>query len=45
MKSEVKEGFIMIGAILAKQAVNSGFAAINQHDLATFMEAWADDAV
>jgi ketosteroid isomerase-like protein len=33
----------MIGAILAKQAVNSGFAALNQQDLAGFMKGWADD--
>jgi len=34
----------MIGAVLAKQAVRSGFAALNQRDLAGFMKAWADDA-
>lgn len=35
----------MIGAILAKKAARDAFAAMNRHDLDTFMAAWADDPV
>ena len=34
----------MIGAIIAKRLASSGFDALNRHDLAKFMAAWAEDA-
>lgn len=35
----------MIGALLAKVAIRSGFNAMNRGDLDAFMKAWADDCV
>jgi ketosteroid isomerase-like protein len=35
----------MIGAFLAKRAARHAFAAMNRHDLDTFMAAWGDDPV
>ncbi len=35
----------MIGAFLAKGAARSAFAAMNRHDLDSFMAAWGDDPV
>lgn len=35
----------MIGAFLAKKAARDAFAAMNRHDIETFMSAWADDPV
>ncbi len=34
----------MIGAVIAKRLAGSGFDALNRHDLAKFMAAWAEDA-
>jgi ketosteroid isomerase-like protein len=34
----------MIGAIIAKQAVRSGFNALNERDLDKFMKAWAEQS-
>jgi len=33
----------MIGAIMAKRALDSAFDALNRHDLAKFMAVWRDD--
>jgi len=35
----------MIGAIIARNAVRSGFNALNDHDLDKFMTAWAEQSV
>jgi ketosteroid isomerase-like protein len=35
----------MIGAIIARQAVKSGFDALNERDLDKFMKAWAEQSV
>jgi uncharacterized protein len=35
----------MIGAIIARKAVNRAFQALSNHDLAAFMSAWRDDGV
>jgi ketosteroid isomerase-like protein len=35
----------MIGAIIARQAVKSGFDALNERNLDKFMKAWADQSV
>jgi ketosteroid isomerase-like protein len=35
----------MIGAILAKRAVEGSYDAMNRHDLTGFMAAWRDDGV
>jgi ketosteroid isomerase-like protein len=35
----------MIGAILARNAVKSGFDALNERNLDKFMKAWADQSV
>ena len=35
----------MIGAVLAKRQVRSGFDPMNQHDLTKVMAAWAEDGV
>jgi ketosteroid isomerase-like protein len=35
----------MIGAIIAKQSVKSGFDALNDHNLDKFMKAWAEQSV
>ncbi len=35
----------MIGAVIAKRRGCSGFDALNRHDLAKFMAAWAEDAI
>lgn len=35
----------MIGAIIARQAVKSGFIALNDRNLDKFMEAWAEESV
>lgn len=32
----------MIGAIIARQAVKSGFDALNESNLDKFMKAWGD---
>ena len=34
----------MIGTIIAKSKIRSGFNSLNQHDMDTFLAAWADDA-
>ncbi len=34
----------MIGAVIAKRRGDSGFDALNRHDLTKFMAAWAEDA-
>jgi len=33
----------MIGAVIAKRLADSGFDALNGHDLTKFMAAWAED--
>ena len=33
----------MIGAIIARQAVNSGFKALNDRDIEKFMKSWGKD--
>ena len=35
----------MIGTIIARQAVKSGFDALNARDLDKFMKAWAEESV
>ena len=35
----------MIGAIIARQAVKSGFDALNDRDLDKFMKAWAEQSI
>jgi ketosteroid isomerase-like protein len=35
----------MIGAIIARQAIDKAFQALNNHDLEGFMSAWRDDGV
>jgi ketosteroid isomerase-like protein len=35
----------MIGAIIARQAVRSGFDALNDRNLDKFMKAWAEESV
>jgi ketosteroid isomerase-like protein len=35
----------MIGAIMAKKAVQSRFMNLNKNDIDSFMKAWSDDAV
>jgi len=35
----------MIGAIIARQAVKTGFDALNERDLDKFMKAWADNCI
>ncbi len=35
----------MIGAFLAKKAARDAFAAMNRHDLDSFMAAWSEDPV
>ncbi|MCK4824527.1 nuclear transport factor 2 family protein [bacterium] len=35
----------MIGALIAKKAIASAFAAMNRHDLSKFMSGWWDDGV
>jgi ketosteroid isomerase-like protein len=35
----------MIGAIIAKQAIKSGFDALNNGNLDKFMEAWSDNCI
>lgn len=35
----------MIGSIMAKKVCRSGFAALNEGDLATFLGKWAEDSV
>ena len=35
----------MIGAIIARQAVKSGFDALNDRNLGKFMKAWADQSI
>jgi ketosteroid isomerase-like protein len=39
------KGETMIGALLAKRALNRAFAALNRRDLAAFMAAWREDGV
>jgi ketosteroid isomerase-like protein len=34
----------MIGILIAKKKIRSGFNALNQHRLDEFLKAWADDA-
>jgi ketosteroid isomerase-like protein len=38
-------GKLMIGAVLTKRAVRSGFTALEQRDVETFLAAWKEDAV
>jgi ketosteroid isomerase-like protein len=35
----------MIGAIIAKHAIKSGFNALNEGDLEKFMKAWSEDCI
>ena len=35
----------MIGAIIARQAVKSGFDALNERNLDKFMKVWADNCI
>jgi len=35
----------MIGAIIAKQAIRSGFDALNKGDLEKFLKAWHEDCI
>lgn len=35
----------MIGAIIARQAVKSGFGALNERNIDKFMKAWGDDCI
>ena len=35
----------MIGAIIARQAVKTGFDALNERNLDKFMKAWADNCI
>jgi ketosteroid isomerase-like protein len=35
----------MIGAIIARQAVKSGFDALNERNIDKFMKAWGDDCI
>jgi ketosteroid isomerase-like protein len=35
----------MIGAIIARQAVKSGFDALNERDIGKFMKAWGDHCI
>jgi len=35
----------MIGAIIARQAVKSGFDALNERNIDKFMRAWADNCI
>jgi ketosteroid isomerase-like protein len=37
--------FVMIGAIIAKQAVKSGFTALNDRNMDAFMKAWSEECV
>ena len=34
----------MIGTLIARSKIRSGFNSLNQHDMDTFLAAWADDA-
>lgn len=34
----------MIGTFIARSKIRSGFNSLNQHDMDTFLAAWADDA-
>jgi ketosteroid isomerase-like protein len=44
-KSFIEEENFMIGALIAKKIGPKGFEALNQGNLAEFMESWADDSI